>query len=256
MTPWGIYFRQLARGKVPLALRRRVPYIDLWLSVVIVALLLAVMLISELALGRSAEAAIPSAAQQHQRELTRIVQQEWGLSGSVALHAAQIHQESSWRPNARSPYAHGLAQFTPDTARWIAEIYPDLDAREAGGAGAGSDFGRGAPYSPGWAMRAMARYNRHIYDRLQPMEAETIAHCDRIAMMLSAYNGGPGWVSRDRRLAAAAGMDPDRWWDHTEHYTARADWARRENRHYPHRILFELEPRYLRAGWRGVATCP
>jgi soluble lytic murein transglycosylase-like protein len=186
---------------------------------------------------------IPSEAQRYQRELVRQVHQVWGLDGPVALHAAQVHQESAWRAGVDSPVgAQGMAQFMPATAAWMAELYPEL--------------GEAAPYSPSWALAAMARYNRRIYNGLRPMQAEALPRCDRLAMMLSGYNGGPGWVSRDRRLAAAHGADPDRWWGEVEHYTNRADWARRENRRYPQRIIFELEPRYLRAGWPGRPSCP
>ncbi|TGG92516.1 lytic transglycosylase domain-containing protein [Natronospirillum operosum] len=185
---------------------------------------------------------IPSAAKGHQRELTRLAQQEFGLNAPVALFAAQIHQESTWRPDARSPFANGLAQFTPDTAEWIAQAYPSL--------------GRAAPFSPAWSLRAMLVYNRHIKQRINPVYDAAIPACDHWAMTLSGYNGGPGWVSRDRRLATEAGDNPDRWFDHVEHHTARADWARTENRHYPRRILLELEPTYRRAGWHGGAVCP
>lgn len=185
---------------------------------------------------------VPATAQSYQRELTRIVQQTWGLNGPVALHAAQIHQESGWRPGVDSRVgAQGLAQFMPGTSAWISEIYPDL--------------GDAAPYSPAWAMRAMVRYNRHIHARIQPYGAEAIPLCDHWAMSLSGYNGGPGWLNRDRRLAAEHGADPDRWFGHVEHHTRRADWARRENRHYPYRILHELEARYRQRGWRGGPTC-
>lgn len=184
---------------------------------------------------------IPHAAKQHQRELTRIAMQEFGLDAPVAMFAAQVHQESSWRTHARSPFADGLTQFTPATAAWISEVYPDL--------------GDAAPFSPGWALRAMVRYDRHIYMRIEPWQAEAIPTCDHWAMTLSGYNGGPGWISRDRRLAAEAGADPDHWFEEVEHHTDRADWARRENRHYPRRILLDLEPAYRAAGWRGSATC-
>lgn len=186
---------------------------------------------------------VPAIAQEYQRELTRQVQQQWGLDGPVALHGAQIHQESAWRADVDSPVgAQGLAQFMPATADWIAEIHPELGAV--------------APYSPRWAIAAMVRYDRRIYEGIEPMRGETVPRCDRLAMMLSGYNGGPGWVSRDRRLAAEHGANPDRWWGHTAEHTNRADWAERENRHYPERIIHELEPRYLRAGWRGRPTCP
>ncbi len=184
-----------------------------------------------------AAAQIPAAADAHRRELTRIVQQEFGLSGSVALHAAQIHQESTWRTTVSSSAgAEGLAQFMPATSAWIAEIYPDLGAT--------------APYSPGWAMRAMVRYNRWHLARVP-----ATSPCDRWAFALSAYNGGLGWVNRDRRLAAERGVDDQRWWCHVEHHTARAAWAEHENRGYVRRILRELESRYRLAGWQGAPTC-
>lgn len=185
-----------------------------------------------------AVAQVPAAASQYQRELTRVVQQEWGMNGRVAVHAAQIHQESAWRANVDSPVgAQGLSQFMPSTSAWIAEIYPDL--------------GSAAPYSPGWAMRAQARYNRWHWQRLK----RTADQCQRWAMTLSAYNGGLGWVNRDRRLATAAGDDARMWFGHVERYTNRAGWAKRENRHYVRHILLTLTPRYARAGWQGGAPC-
>lgn len=191
----------------------------------------------------AASGPIPAEAQRYQRELVRQVQAVWGLDGSVALHAAQVHQESAWRAHVDSPAgAQGMAQFMPGTSAWMAELYPEL--------------GAAAPYSPGWALAAMTRYNRRIYNGLSPLRAEALPHCDRLAMMLSGYNGGPGWVNRDRRLAASRGADPDRWWGEVENHTNRADWAYRENRHYPRRIIHELEPRYLAAGWPGVRSCP
>ena len=200
-------------------------------------LLAAITLVALIACA-PANAQIPSAANGYERELTRIVQQEWGMNGRVAVHAAQIHQESGWRSNVNSPVgAQGLSQFMPSTSAWIAEIYPDL--------------GRAAPYSPTWAMRAQARYNRWHWQRLSSAADE----CQRWAMALSAYNGGLGWVNRDRRLTTAAGDDAAHWFNHVEKYTNRANWAKRENRHYVRHILLELTPRYTRAGWQGGAPC-
>ena len=185
---------------------------------------------------------IPRESQRYQRELTRHVHTVWGLDGPVALHAAQIHQESTWRSHVSSSAgAQGLAQFMPDTASWIAAIYPDI--------------GDAAPYSPSWAMAAMVRFNRRIYGGIKPMRDAVIPACDQFAMMLSGYNGGPGWLNRDRRLTASQGGNPDRWWGGVEHYTARADWAMRENRTYARRIIQHLEPLYIAAGWPGRQSC-
>lgn len=188
-----------------------------------------------------AYAQIPDNALRYQRELTRLTQQEFGLFAPVALFAAQIHQESSWRSAAKSPYAEGLAQFTPATAEWISEIYPDL--------------GKAAPYSPGWAMRAMLRYDRHIKDRVKPWDARDIPECDKWAFTLSGYNGGPGWITRDRRHTQAAGFCSDSWFGSVEKYSTRSASAFNENRHYVNRILNDLEPRYIAAGWPGAQIC-
>jgi len=179
----------------------------------------------------------PAESSRYQRELTRIVQQEWGLPAPVAIHAAQIQQESGWRADAESPAgAEGLSQFMPSTSEWIAEIYPDL--------------GAAAPYSPTWAMRAQSRYNRWHWQRIDAADI-----CSHWALTLSAYNGGLGWVYRDQRLARAADDDPSVWFGHVERYTNRADWARTENRDYVDRILLQYTPRYAAAGWQGGSPC-
>ncbi|OLO06862.1 lytic transglycosylase [Salinicola sp. MH3R3-1] len=179
----------------------------------------------------------PANAERYQRELTRIVQQTWGLDGSVAVHAAQIQQESAWRPEVDSPVgAQGLAQFMPSTSAWIADIYPD-------------SLGPAAPYSPGWAMRAMARYDRWIWQRVDAANS-----CERWAMTLSGYNGGLGWVWRDQKLARAAGDNPGIWFGSVANYTARAGWAKEENRDYVDRILLRYTPAYVSA-WGGRSPC-
>ncbi len=207
-----------------------------WVAIFTLALL-ALPFVLLVACSPAHAQSIPAAAKGHQRELTRVVQQEWGLGGSVAIHAAQIHQESAWRSGAKSHVgAQGLSQFMPATAGWIAEIYPDLGAP--------------APFSPTWSMRAQARYNHWHWNRITALD-----DCQRWAMTLSAYNGGLGWVQRDQRLARAAGDDARIWFDHVENHTARAGWARKENRDYVRRILLQLEPLYRLGGWQGEAPC-
>lgn len=181
---------------------------------------------------------IPERSAMYRHALHREAAAQWGLDAPTARLAAQIHQESAWRPKAESRFAQGLAQFTPATAEWIAQVYPSLRPAD--------------PWDPTWSIRAQVTYMAHILRTLGPAATP----CDAWAFALSAYNGGPGWIARDRRLAAAAGADPARWFGHVEHYTRRAEWARRENRDYPRRILLVLEPAYLTAGWPGSAVCP
>lgn len=186
-------------------------------------------------LGDFARAAsIPREAQAHRSVLVRAARLEWGLAAPVATFAAQVQQESEWRPDAVSPVgAQGLAQFMPSTARWLPSVAPQT--------------GQPAPFNPAWALRAMVAYDLWLHQRVR-----AATPCDRMAMALAAYNGGLGWVQRDARLAATRGRNPAAWWGNVEAVNAgRSANAFRENRGYPRRILLTLEPVYKAAGWGG-----
>lgn len=181
---------------------------------------------------------VPKAALKYRAELTRNARAVWGLEAPVATFAAQVHQESAWRPLAVSRVgAAGLAQFMPGTSAWIAGRYPELARNE--------------PFHPGWALRALVTYDRWLYERTRAASG-----CEHWAFVLSAYNGGLGWVQRDARLAASRGLDARVWFGAVETVNAgrsAANWH--ENRGYPARILRRLEPAYVAAGWgRGVCS--
>lgn len=185
--------------------------------------------------SKPACADVPREAQHYQRDLTRNARYVWGIDAPVATFAAQIHQESRWRPNAQSQVgAEGLAQFMPATGEWIAGAYKLGDAQ---------------PYNPSWAMRALITYDRHLWDRVKAANA-----CGRMAMTLSAYNGGLGWVYRDQQLAAKSGLDRTRWFNQVERVNAgRSDANWRENRGYPRNILLRWQPIYT--SWGGGVAC-
>lgn len=195
---------------------------------------LAVLLVALCALAAllppMAHAQVPQAAQQYRPLLVRTAHAFWGLDAPVAVFAAQVHQESAWRPDAVSHVgAQGLAQFMPATTRWIASQNPDLAAQQ--------------PYNPAWALRALVTYDRWLYDR-------TPAHYlprDRMHVALRAYNGGLGHWQRE---AASTGLArPTRAQvDAACGNARRAPVHCRENLGYPHRILVVLQPRYLQWG--------
>jgi soluble lytic murein transglycosylase-like protein len=178
---------------------------------------------------------VPRAALAHRRTLIANARAVWGIDAPVAVFAAQVHQESGWRPDARSAFASGLAQFTPATAEWISRRYAD-------------ELGENRPLNPAWALRALVRYDRYLWEPIAAAD-----DCERMAMALSAYNGGPGGLNRDVRLAIAGGADGGRWFGHVERFSNRARWAFEENRGYPRRILLEIQPRYL--GWGPGVDC-
>ena len=181
---------------------------------------------------------VPQSAAAYKRTLIRSAHGHWGLDAPVSLFAAQIHQESGWRIDARSPAgAEGLAQFMPATSEWFSTLHP-------------RDLTTAQPYNPAWAMRALVLYNQYLYRRVDARDI-----CQRWAFTLSAYNGGLGWVNRDKALAQASGVDPLIWFDATEDYNAgRGNAAFAENRHYPKAIIYRHQPLYVAAGW-GTSVC-
>lgn len=175
---------------------------------------------------------IPPAAEQYRRQLTREVRYYFGLREPISPFASQIHQESGWRSGVCSKYACGLAQFTEGTAKDIARMYPkDLE-------------GKTTPLDPNWALRAQALYMRKLDKAFK-----TDDKWETRAFALAAYNGGAGHIVREKAMAKAEGYDPNKWFLHVERFCKRAAWACEENRMYPRKILFRLEPLYRAAGW-------
>jgi membrane-bound lytic murein transglycosylase MltF len=162
--------------------------------------------------------------------------QRFGLDAPVAMMGAQIQAESGWNPKAKSPYAEGLAQFAPATAKWLPAICPDIGAPD--------------PWDPYWSLKAIVCYDHYLYSRVVSVDV-----CNRWAFTLSDYNGGSGWREREQQLAVAARRDPKRWFGSVEDYSARGPDAYRENRNYVRLILLNIEPRYVEAGWSGEAVC-
>lgn len=199
---------------------------------------LATALISAILLTLAASAAyaqVPAQtlrdAQPYRATLKRNAQMLWGLDAPVATFAAQVHQESRWRPDARSPVgALGLTQFMPATAAWMGDIDPEL---------------RGAqPMNPTWALRALVRYDLWLWARIK-----ADSDCERMAFVLQAYNGGLGWVYKRQKLSTTPGrclgatcsLNP-----------GVMDASQREAEHYPAVILQRFEPAY--EAW-GPGSC-
>ena len=170
-------------------------------------------------------------------ELVRNARVVWGMDAPVSTFAAQIHQESAWRPGRSR---RGRTRHGPVHAGNL-----QLDCWALPHAGAER------PFNPSWALRALVTYDRYLYDRIRARD-----DCERMAMTLSAYNGGLGWISRDQKRASGSGLDPLIWWGSVETVNAgrsAANW--RENRAYPDRIIHHHQPTYVAASW-GPGVCP
>lgn len=191
--------------------------------------------------ARSSAVHVPEVATVYRLKIERAAARNFGLEAPAARLAAQIHQESAWRPRAASAYAHGLAQFTPATAAWLPSVCAAVGQPDA--------------WDPDWSLRAQACYMRWLYDRVAAFRyAGAFSACSHWAFALRGYNGGLGWLNRERLATQRAGDDANDW-RQVEQHRVRATWAHRENTHYPRRILLVLEPAYLAAGWPGEAVC-
>lgn len=174
----------------------------------------------------------PSAARPYRALLIRAAHSQWGLDAPIAALAAQVHQESGWRPDAVSAVgAKGLSQFMPATASWWCKLN-DLTPADC------------QPNNPTWALRALVGYDRWLYER-------TPAHYsarDRMWVALRGFNGGLGHWQAERRLAAA---DDRAAVDAACGRASRAAIHCAENLGYPARILGTLQQLY--ASWGPLA---
>lgn len=204
-------------------------------AIILAAVLLVILAVGALLLwpaGARAQS-IPAEAHQYKRDLIRAGRNVWGMEAPSATMAAQIHQESRWRAVASSPVgAVGIAQFMMPTARWIQGVYPVELA--------------GDVLSPDWGIRALVRYDRHLWERTSALDG-----CEQWAFTLASYNGGEGWVRKRKRLSdnpevclfATCTINP-----------GIKPSNQVENEGYPRRILLTLEPIYVAAGF-GRGAC-
>lgn len=128
---------------------------------------------------------MPRAALRYQSQLTREARFTFGMDAPIPMLGSQIQQESGYDPNAKSAYASGLAQFTPQTADWISGVYKQL--------------GPAAPLDPSWALRALVLYDKRLHDGTPPARDA----CNQWAFAMSAYNGGLSNLQKDIGLCKA-----------------------------------------------------
>ena len=180
---------------------------------------------------------IPSNAVLLHSDMTKSAWRVFGPSAPLPFLAAQIHQESSWRTDAISrANAKGLAQFTPGTAEDMARLHPE-------------ECAPANPFSPKWAFTCRDRY---MYKLKGLVSNEHTNNCTDWALAARSYNGGYGWIKKDRAMAKANSQDPDNW-QVLEFYNAGRSTANfHENIEYPVRI-YKLQDRY--SDWGEILDC-
>jgi len=176
-------------------------------------------------------AQVPIGALKYQSELTREAHYFKGLTAPIPMYAAQIEQESGWRPGITAwDSGRGLSQFMDPTTSTIVKLYPDL--------------GPGQPYNPIWAMRALVRYDDWLSKKVQGDD-----DCETAGAALTSYNAGLGYTQQAQKKSAQPGV----WFGVTELVHTRQSPKNFEySRKYPHWILFKRQTKYKQ--W-GRVTC-
>ncbi len=198
------------------------------------------IVLSAIVLLFSGEAISQTLCGQHHAVIKRSAYRTFGPEAPVATLVAQLHQESSCRADVTSHAgAQGLAQFMPGTATDMARLHPDVCAPAN-------------PFSSSWAITCRDRYMRDLLRQVGDSASES----DQWAFALSAYNGGMGWVRRDKAICdITPGCNSKKYWDNVENvYDRRRSQANiRENRGYPVRIMCVIAPRY--DSWGRYVEC-
>lgn len=177
---------------------------------------------------------IPRQALAYRDNFIRIWRFYFALAESPTIGFAQVHQESRWKATAQSKYASGIAQFTPATAADYASLVPaEVRARCPSKAG--------CPTDPNWALNALSLYDYHLHRRHAWAETPE----DRWRLALAAYNGGAGWIIKERARA----NNSARWADIVNACMRKAEFCK-ENREYPVVILEKWRPLYQQ--WLGL----
>lgn len=211
-----------------------------------------------LLMGTAAKAGeLPPGAVQYMPTLKAEQVAQWpGMPLPSAL-AAQVEQESCvsltsarcWNPRAELRTSRergvGFGQITR-TSRFdaLAELRAQFPEQLRGWSWSSSTL-----YDPAYQLRALVLMDYRNWRVITGAATDT----DRLAMTLTAYNGGLGGLVSDRRMCAATrGCDASRWFGHVERTsmksrTAVAGYGRSFfdiNRAYAPTILFTRRPKY------------
>ena len=191
--------------------------------------LLKIIVILSLFISSVSFADIPRRAKQYKDDI------EWaykrcGVSPKYySWLLGQIEQESSWVRDAESKYARGLAQNTPANEEDLLRRYPELRKYQD-------------RLDPKFQFLGQCLMMKRLMNNLTGS-----SYKDNMRISLRSYNGGVGYILRERNVSRESGEDPNVYENLENHCSIfRANWACDENLSYsPH-----IEKRRVKyVGW-------
>jgi len=150
----------------------------------------------------------------------------------TAVLMAQARQESGCNPYAASRYAVGYMQFTPATGADKIRTVCDWYGKPVTKAGR-----RRLMRRKDWSIRCGAKYMSQLWSSTRPLFDPLR---EEYAAALASYNGGLGWIIRERRIAPVKTI----YFGGVDQVCLRAEWACRENHSYPDKILNKWLPMF------------
>jgi hypothetical protein len=203
---------------------------------------------------------LPGHAREYLPLLDTLLTEMWPELELRSMIAAQIEQETCisvkskgcWNPRAElktsREYGFGLGQITiiyNSDGSVKSSTFEEL--KKLGGKLATWRFED--RFDPEMQLRSMILTEKLLYHRIQ---FGTATDVDRLAFMLSAYNGGIGGILQDRRLCQKPACDNSKWFGHV---AVNSKKAKRPiigyrtsfydtNRCYPRYILMDRRPTY------------
>ncbi len=171
---------------------------------------------------RQAATTPPGRSLQYLPLLDTLLGEMWPELRLRSMVAGQIEQETCisvksrgcWNPRTEfktsREYGFGLGQFTivyGSDGSVKSSTFDEL--KKLGGKLADWKFEE--RFDPEMQLRGMILGERLLYHRIQ---FGTTTEADRLAFMLSAYNGGIGGILQDRRLCQKPACDNSKWFGH------------------------------------------
>lgn len=212
-----------------------------------------------LLMGSTAKAGeLPPGAVQYMPVLKAEQRTHWPDMPVPSALAAQVEQESCvsltstrcWNPRAELRTSReqgvGFGQVTR-TSRFdaLSELRAQFPEQLRGWSWSSASL-----YDPAYQLRALVLMDLRNWRVITGAATPG----DRLAMALTAYNGGLGGLNSDRRMCAATrGCDPGQWFGHVERTSMKTRTVAKGygrsffdiNRAYAPAILFTRRPKYV-----------